>query len=204
VITINRDLKLFEASLDLAHELVHFLYKDFMNLYDESVTLTKFIKATLEEKGGEVEAFMVECAVMQELDRRRFIKNMACQRVIDGNRLISKRKTTDFFYDLGEYRDQFVEKVAELEKGEAVTKLFPHVSANSVKFYSAAYSLPYPLAALYEYQAVMKQVCENEKKRIEFGYLQESRINQRKEMARAQKNMFSKCQKAQQFSSLKK
>jgi hypothetical protein len=191
-IYINRDLNMFDATLDLAHELVHYIHKDFVNLYDRNMNPFEFIRSTLEDKGGEIQAYMVECKVLSELHQGRFLNSTGCQSIRGKGRAFSRRKATAYFYHLGNYKGQFLKELKGAKEIRQIYQELPNISDHPVKFYSAAYSLPYPLAAVYEYQAVLKQVCENERKRIQYGQLNSK--DRTEELESALIDVKNKCQ----------
>ena len=45
------------------------------------------------------------------------------------------------------------------------------ITKEKINFISSAYGVPYPMAALMEYDLVLEKVCENDKKRL--AYMQQ-------------------------------
>lgn len=159
---INRDHDMVDAVLDLAHELTHFTYKQPFNPYRSNFDLRGFMESTIEGKGGEVEAYLVECRVLEELFPSRFRGDSKCRSVQKGE-AFSKQRGVKQFYKIGAYFDQFLEDVNPhgLKRNN-----FPALSDDQSLFISSAYGLPYPVAALREYTTIMQKVCENDYRRL--------------------------------------
>ncbi len=169
-IFINIDLSFQDAILDLAHELTHFNYKEPFNPYQPGFSATDFLKSTLDGKGGEVEAYLVECKVMAEIFPSAVKKLSHCHRIQDDEKKIfSKAMATKLFYQLGDFHKMFEEEVGQL--GLKASDISPYSDGEAL-FISSAYGLPYPLASLREYQGIMTKVCQNDQKRL--GLLRDS------------------------------
>lgn len=158
VIKLNKNLSQYDALLDLAHELTHFVHRDEFNPYRTDFTLEKFIKSTIEAKGGEVHAFMTECLVIKELFPNLQKRRTNCKKITDKNSNLSHEHAVEQFYSVGEYYKNFKSSLYEYQ----LVDEFKKISNNSVQFVSSAYGLPYPVAAMHEYNTVMKKVCEND------------------------------------------
>ena len=170
IVVINEDHSIENAILDLAHELVHFVHKSAFNPYGKHFDVKKFIDSTLEGKGGEIEAYLQECAVMSEIMEQRFFNDDNCQSVyFPENEKLSLRLSRRAFFQLGKYMDDFL---GQLSGHQLLKQDFPEITSSEAKFISSAYKLPYPYAALKEYQQIMKKVCENDSQR--FKYLKRS------------------------------
>jgi Zn-dependent peptidase ImmA (M78 family) len=167
VVYISRNLHWDDALLDLAHELTHYVYRGGFNPYSDSFNPSDFIKSTIEGPGGEVQAFLMECLVLRELFTRKVQMRSNCQRVEDLNGVLSKTKAIELFYYLGSYYDEFYK---QLEKRKIASD-FPNLKADKINFISSAYGVPYPIAALMEFDLVINKVCENDKKRL--AYMQQ-------------------------------
>ena len=164
---IDHDLSLKDAVLDLAHELVHYLSKKPFNPYEQlgKKDAHDFVRDMIEGKGGEVEAFLMECAVMSDLYPEKLKDELPCRRVLQGrNYKEMYYRAKSMFYQLGKYRTSFS---FELNKYYLDDAQFPEVSGEDEKFISSAYGTPYPLAALYEYGEMMRRVCINDRSRLE-------------------------------------
>jgi len=163
---INKNLPLSEAILDLAHELTHFLDREEFNpyLYNNG-GVKKFISRTIEGTGGEVEAFITECEVLKDLAPRRLQQRENCMSLWDFEKgHFSKHLGVKEFYKVGDYFEDFTRHVSLSTLGDS-----------EPRFISSAYGVPYPIAAYYEYQNMMKKVCENDFKRLEIFKQQQSR-----------------------------
>lgn len=140
-IYINNQLDDAHALSDLAHELTHYLFKEQM-VMDANITLTGFIYNALEAQGGEVEAFMNECALKKETPLAYTLLEISkCQ-------FETRSELSAKFYALGEYYHSFF-KILFLQKAE---NNFPKLSKNKVVFVSADQGVPYPIALYLQYQ----------------------------------------------------
>lgn len=164
-VTVNRNLRVREALLDLAHELTHFTYRTPFNPYTQHFTLKSFVESTVEGQGGEVEAFMVECQVYFELFPHEKDPDHQCRQVIDKKSgEISKRLGIEHFYRVGAYHKKFAD---ELKTFELKPEDLPLLSEHDPLFISSAWGLPYPIAAFREFVTIMGRACENDLRRLE-------------------------------------
>ena len=166
---VNKNLSLRDAILDLAHELTHLTMRKAFNPYEENYNLKKFVKGTIEGVGGEVEAYMVECQVAYELFGSKH--RGKCSEIVDpktGRLSFSKGKK--HFYKVGDFFGDFYNSIKNygLEK-----KDFVYMSSSDATFISSAYGIPYPIAAVKEYEVIMEKVCSNDKRRL--SYMKQSR-----------------------------
>lgn len=160
---LDRRLKVVEAILDLSHELTHFAFRAPFNPY-KNFHAKKFIRSTVEGAGGEVEAYMNECRVLQDLFPASVQSKFNCKRIWDPTvDRPSREKTVQEFYKVGESYPRFVRSLRSMgiEKDS-----FPLLSEGEALFYSSAYGSPYPVAALEEFQTVLVKVCQNDHKRL--------------------------------------
>ena len=163
-IFINRDLKVSDAVLDLAHELTHFSMRDAFNPYEDHFNFPYFVKSTIEHRGGEVDAFLSECRVMKEVFSTLVYRQSKCVEIEDRDSgKLSRRLGILKFYQIGSFYRSFIE---DSEGFGFSKKEFPHLNSNLSLFISSAYSLPYPVASLSEYREVMKRVCQNDERRL--------------------------------------
>lgn len=163
---LNKDLSQYEALLDLAHELTHYVYRKNFNPYVRNFSLSEFIKNTIEGTGGEVQAFMMECRVHNELFPGRIKDRFNCMKILDQSTgQLSFKKAVTRFYQVGAYFDSFDDVLNK----HGIKTEFPEVSGQKASFVSSAYGIPYPVAAFEEYLSVLNKVCENDKRRL--GYL---------------------------------
>lgn len=169
VVYLNNELNQYDALLDLAHELTHYVYRKNFNPYEMNFTLSQFIKNTVEGVGGEVQAFMMECRVQKELFPKQDTGRYNCMKITDGrNGKLSFKRAVEYFYRVGDYYHSF----AETLKKHGIRESFPKVTDSKASFVSSAYGIPYPVAAFEEYLTVISKVCENDKKRI--GYFKKT------------------------------
>lgn len=163
-ILIDKNLGLKEGILDLAHELTHYSLRLPFNPYSQNFSAKEFIVSTVEGRGGEVEAFLVECAVFRDLFRKEEFLRSNCRLVVDTvSGQILKKKGIEQFYRIGEFLGSFKK---EMENHGLTAEEFPKLSGEKAIFYSSAYGLPYPIAALREFESVQKKVCQNNKNRL--------------------------------------
>lgn len=161
---LNKHLKTLDALLDFAHELTHFTYREPFNPYDARFHLKDFIKSTVEGRGGEVDAYMVECKVLKELLPGEGFSRSNCQKVWDQKTAsVSKEMGVMEFYKVGHHFDGLKK---DLEKFAINEKELPQASNNEALFISSAWGLPYPVAAVKEYVNIMDRVCKNDQNRI--------------------------------------
>jgi hypothetical protein len=167
VVYINRNLAWEDALLDLAHELTHYVYRGSFNPYSENFNPRDFIKSTIEGEGGEVQSFLTECRVLRELFSKRVQSRSHCQKIENENGELSYTKAVELFYHVGPYFNDFHKQLA----GREIASSFSNLKSEKINFISSAYGVPYPLAALMEYDLVLKKVCDNDKKRL--AYMQQ-------------------------------
>jgi hypothetical protein len=167
VVYLNRHLAWDDALLDLAHELTHFVYRESFNPYSDAFNAKDFVKSTIEGQGGEVHAFLTECKVLKELFSRRIQSRSHCQKIEDNSGELSHTKAVELFYHIGSYYNSFHKQLSSRDLGSA----FSELKSEKINFISSAYGVPYPVAALMEYDLVLNKVCENDKKRL--AYMQQ-------------------------------
>lgn len=170
VVYINSDLTQYDAVLDLAHELTHFVYRSPFNPYKMNFTLSEFIKSTVEGNGGEAQAFITECQVQKELFPTESAKRQNCHKIKSiGQEGFSTEKAISHFYEVGRFYNKFESTL----KKHGIRDEFPKINSNDPTFVSSAYGIPYPVAAFEEYLTVLNKVCENDRKRM--GYIKQSK-----------------------------
>jgi hypothetical protein len=161
---LNKGLNVLDAVLDMAHELTHFTYRTAFNPYRQNFTLKEFVTSTVEGRGGEVDAYMVECKVLYELFPRHARSKSNCQKVMnDDTGRFSKVMGIEQFYRVGRQLGRFERDMRRynLTQGD-----LPHLSNSTALFISSAYGLPYPVAAMKEYVSIMGRACKNDQKRL--------------------------------------
>ncbi|MEI8346898.1 MAG: hypothetical protein WCG27_05495 [Pseudomonadota bacterium] len=164
-VTINRDLTISDAVLDLAHELTHFTFRTPFNPYQKNFSIKDLITNTIEGSGGEADAYVMECTVWKELFSNGDRAGNNCHKIVDERSgRFSKDKTIALFYRLGPYLETFKDKIKNYKLSE---KDFPFLGGQSTLFVSSLYNLPYPLAALEEYLIISKRACTNDRKRLQ-------------------------------------
>jgi hypothetical protein len=167
VVYLNKNLAWDDALLDLAHELTHYVYREGFNPYSENFNAKDFIKSTIEGSGGEVQAFLTECRVLQELFSKKYQARSNCSKIEDDQGRLSYTKAVELFYHVGSYYEGLS---LQLQKRD-IASSFSGLKPEKINFISSAYGVPYPVAALMEYDLVVNKVCENDKKRL--AYMQQ-------------------------------
>ncbi|WP_127714516.1 hypothetical protein [Halobacteriovorax sp. HLS] len=161
---INKSLTFRDAVLDLAHELTHYSYREPFNPYVTQFTVDQFVSSVIEGKGGEVDAYIVECRVLKELRPSSYKSNSNCQNVVDPNSgHLSKDLGVRKFYEIGEYDDSLKQILNKY--GWSKSK-FPKVQKGEALYISSAYGLPYPVAAISEFTTIMGKACQNDFNRL--------------------------------------
>ena len=168
VVYLSRHLSWDDALLDLSHELTHFVYRESFNPYSDAFNAKDFIKGTIEGEGGEVQAFMTECRVLKELFSTKVQSRTQCQLIENENGEPSYSKAVELFYHVGGYFKSFHQQLAKRD----IASSFLDLKGEKINFISSAYGVPYPIAALMEFDLVLKKVCENDKKRL--AYMQQA------------------------------
>jgi len=165
-IYLDRSLNVIDALLDLSHELTHFASRDHFNPYKKSFSLKTFIVEMIEGKGGEVEAYLVECRVYKELFPKYFYKKSNCLKIYNQETgRFSRERGVIKFYQIGSHLRVFQK---EIERLNVDSKDFPYLNSRPSYFISSSYGLPYPVAAVKEYLSIIKKVCQNDLKRLQF------------------------------------
>ena len=195
VVYISRNLAWDDALLDLAHELTHFVYRENFNPYSENFNARDFIKGTIEGSGGEVEAFLTECRVLKELFSSKVQSRSHCQKIEGNSGELSYSKAVELFYHIGPYYSTFHKQLQSRD----IAGSFTDLKSKKINFISSAYGVPYPLAALMEFDLVLNKVCENDKKRL--AYMQQgpqrgpasNQLNPTVKNAKFQESYSSRC-----------
>lgn len=195
-IYINKHLTRYDAILDLAHELTHFVFRESFNPYQLNFTLDQFIQNTIEGGGGEVEAFLTECRVLSELFPQRLRTHQNCNQIIDTRTgKLSFRKAVEKFYQVGTYYKLFKDKLHKHQIHDS----FPWVSKEKASFVSSAYGMPYPMAAYQEYATVLKKVCDNDKKRLVYLMKENSGRTPASSVKKVENDYLSRCSNLKKF-----
>lgn len=156
-IFLSKNLKLSDAVLDLAHELTHFSFRNPMNPYEGVFEINRFIRHGIEGKGGELNAFMSECQVNDELQAKdkNFPKHHLCERYRLGHQRFDAEAAGKDFYRVGVRAHELISK---LEIKELNTK--------APIFRSAQTGTSYPEALAAEFNETQRLACNNNAKRL--------------------------------------
>ena len=168
VVYLDENLSVEDAILDLAHELTHFSKRPTTNPYSEYFDLEFYIESTILGQGGESEAFISECMVMRDLFLDRFNQDKNCLELnaVESGSLTQRLVARKLFFKLGKYAGDFRKS---LSKHHLSGDHFPHTDSGKPVFISSNYDLPYPVAAVAEFESIMERVCKNDERRL--GYL---------------------------------
>lgn len=184
-ITINRGLNVQDAVLDLAHELTHFNEREGFNPYQGAFHWEDFVRSHVEGQGGEAEAYVAECQVMKEIFPQRLARDSKCLNIMGPKGRFSKALASREFYRVGKYYHHFYKRLEEFHL--AKDHNLP-LSKKGELFLSSAHGLPYPVAAIEEYTAIMAQACANDQRRFR-------RPASRAQQKRAEiRNFWQRCQ----------
>lgn len=162
IIYLNQNLSMKDALLDLAHEMVHFNYKNTFNPYDSDYNVVTHIKNTIEGKGAEAHAFIVECQVSLELFGAKLTSKKCIDYFRPQNKVFDYKKVVSDFYKVGDFYDEFSDSLGPLKSH------FHHIKNSRPIFISAHRKTPYPIAALTEFLHIKAKTCENEKRRMRY------------------------------------
>lgn len=156
-ITLNRNLRLADAILDLAHELTHFSIREPLNPYEISFVKNEFIRHGIEGKGGELDAFLSECRVTDELKQQfsDFPDHPLCKRY--PNEAKRREEARRDFYRVGVIQDK---------DWEELKQSLPELTHERVVFRSAQVGLSYPLALSREFDHTLSAACGNNERRL--------------------------------------
>ncbi|EQC50792.1 hypothetical protein [Bacteriovorax sp. DB6_IX] len=164
IVILDRGHNVKNAVLDLVHELTHYTFKVPFNPYKNRFTINSFLKDTIEGRGGEVDAFLVECKIGKEIFGRSEISPQ-CMSIIDSKGEFSRDLAIAEFYKLGSFFDKFV---AMAKNNHLRLEKFRYLSRDHGLLISSAWGSPYPLAIIREYTTIMGKVCENDRKRLSY------------------------------------
>lgn len=163
-IYLNRSLSVKNALLDLIHEMTHFAFRKVFNPYRDEFEVVSFVQSTIEGKGGEVDAYLVECQVGKELIFGDSIGQSGCYHIYSHEvGQFSRVKAKQIFYQVGPYYDEFNNLIDQLN-GEP--NKFKYISREQGGPVSSVHAVPYPIAAIKEYVEIKKRVCQNDSKRV--------------------------------------
>ncbi len=172
VVFLDRSHNTKNAVLDLVHELTHYTFKTPFNPYENQFTISSFLKDTIEGKGGEVDAFLVECRIGKEIFGKAELSSQ-CMSILGSNGKFSRTLATAEFYKMGQFFDKFI---SMSQKTRLRLEKFKYLSRDQGHLISSAWGSPYPYAVAKEYTTIMGKVCSNDKKRLSYFGLQKGRL----------------------------
>ena len=148
--------------LDVAHEMTHAAGEPNWDPYDPHLTAVRYIRASLEGPGGEVDALANECRVSLELSARYGTSAHRCERYRLGHsqNQVDRVKIRKDFYRMGAFHKEILQALGS----EAAS--FPDLSTESPTLFSSTGNAPYPLALLREFQEINGVACSNTRRRL--------------------------------------
>jgi hypothetical protein len=157
-ITLRSGHGLAEAVLDFAHELVHFAEKTMLDPYGPSFEKVEFIRHGIEGKGGELEAFLKECRVAQELREifPQFPRHQLCDPFAKGGYSIDGEAARRAYYRVGKEWEVLPPLLLET---------LPELTAQQPIFTSSYARKPYPIALAEEFAETRKAACANNRRK---------------------------------------
>lgn len=157
-ITLSESLRLSEAVVDLAHELVHFTEKQALDPYRRGFAQEEFIRQGIEGEGGELSALGLECHVAWELAARypAYPRHSLCAPYRGAKNEFLREKARQDYYALGKW---FTEATPSLKKS------FPEASSRMAVFTSSYAQKPYPIALAEEFETTRKAACANNRRK---------------------------------------
>lgn len=155
-IQLKSSMPFLELLYDFVHELVHFTYQVPQNPYNFSRSMEDFIHNGISGKGGELEAFKMECLISWELETKEEIPtHRLCARYRKGKNTFLAALAEKDFYASGSYYEElslFKEKL-------------PFLSPVSIRFRSSLNTIPYPIFFMREHISLRRQACTNNRKK---------------------------------------
>ncbi len=148
--------------LDVAHEMTHAAGEPNWDPYDPHLTAVRYIRASLEGPGGEVDALANECRVSLELSSRYGTSAHRCERYRLGrsNNQVDRVKIRKDFYRMGTFHKEILKALGS----DAAS--FPDLSTENPMLFSSTGNAPYPLALLREFQEINGVACSNTRRRL--------------------------------------
>lgn len=151
-IFLDSSLRVKRAVHDLAHELVHFIWQSVHNPYTEKPEKQGFqayLQGGIEGRGGEVDAFMMECRIARELHPRTWDKGYPC-RYISQNGKISRELAIKAFYRVGHKAAHFLNQQMKEVK----------LSSKEPILIAGSHNMPYPISLFSQFQEMKKKLCQ--------------------------------------------
>ena len=157
-ITLNNRLKLSDAVVDLAHELLHFSEKGMLDPYRPGFELEQFVRNGIEGEGGELPALEVECRVAWALERSdaSFPRHRLCERYRQKGDLFNRKIAQRDYYSVGTWYQ---------EAKSLLHDVVPELNEANVVFTSSYAKKPYPLALAEEFAATRRTACLNNRRK---------------------------------------
>ncbi len=166
-VQLKEDQSVAEMALDLVHEMTHALADPSWDPYDPKLTPLRYIQATLESPGGEVDAIATECKFVRDTKNdpstADILEVSRCQRYWQEGGKISREKILEDFYRVGKYHAT-IQKIL----GQDAKKL-AFLSAREPVLYSSTGRAPYPAALIREYEDLNQVACENSLRRFQMS-----------------------------------
>ncbi|HEY8278309.1 MAG TPA: hypothetical protein VIH99_01715 [Bdellovibrionota bacterium] len=157
-VTINKQLRLADAVVDLAHELVHYTEKGMLDPYRPGFELSQFVRNGIEGEGGELAAMKVECRLAWSLERKykNFPPHRLCERYRGQGNAFQQEEARLDYYAVGSWLGQL---------SKSLRKAIPEIHGDGSIFTSSYASKPYPVALEEEYAMTRKAACANNRRK---------------------------------------
>jgi len=157
-VTLNRELILADAVVDLAHELVHFTEKGMLDPYLPGFELSQFIRNGIEGEGGELKALSVECKVAWSLEKKYkgFPQHNLCEKYRSAGNAFRREEARRDYYALGSWFGR---------AWPGLKEVIPELSSHATVFTSSYAGKPYPIALAEEFAMTRKAACVNNRRK---------------------------------------
>ncbi|HTL10896.1 MAG TPA: hypothetical protein VL588_00315 [Bdellovibrionota bacterium] len=170
VVYLRRDMPLEETVLDLAHELVHAVEPPLWDPYDPDLTPARYVRVSIEGKGGEADAVVQECRVASNLmplvnATVRARLSDRCKRYQTPATPVDRGLVVKDFYAVGAWKSKLLERL-----GAEKTAL-PLITGTEPLLYSSTGRTPYPVALVDEFDQMNEVACANSRRREAAGAL---------------------------------
>lgn len=152
-VTIHRGHSLADASLDLAHELQHFLFRPPVDPFAPGFSLASFVGAGIEGPGGELPAFEAECRLYWALEKAHpaFPAHRYCGSFRkDGS--FDREAARLAYWAVGRHK-----KTLPASLGKEVKEL----SEAEPRLTAGLGAKPYPVSLAAEFESLRKATCAN-------------------------------------------
>lgn len=151
-IYINRRHSHADAAVDLAHELVHLTERKPVDPYASNFTAAAYVRAGIEDEGGELAAFRAECRVAWALEKLfpAFPSHRHCGAFRKGGEIDAEAARLAFYA---------VGKTEHAKLAPALRKELPELSPAESVLSSGLGSRPYPAMLAQQFASSRRSAC---------------------------------------------